>query len=254
MSGWIKLHRSILDWEWYSDANAMRLFVHIMLTCNHVDKRWRGVIVPAGSRIVGTEKLANETNLTRQQVRTSLKKLESTSEITIKSTNKYTLVTLMNWESYQSTQDEPTSKVTNNQPSNNQQVTNKQPTNNHNLRKKEVKNYKNERKNISVLDFSKMPRPLTDDELSAINENRKAKRSAKLNQKTIDLAFAQIKKAMANGYTFDECIDTWIARSWVGFNASWLDTKTAQTTQETSRERAERLVREMDRQEIVVND
>ena len=32
MSGWIKLHRKITEWEWYSDANTFRVFMHLLLT------------------------------------------------------------------------------------------------------------------------------------------------------------------------------------------------------------------------------
>lgn len=43
MSGWIKLHRKLLDWEWYSDTNCRLLFIHCLLKANFEDTKWRGV-------------------------------------------------------------------------------------------------------------------------------------------------------------------------------------------------------------------
>ena len=36
-SGFIKLHRKILKWEWYDEPNTMRLFIHLLLTASIED-------------------------------------------------------------------------------------------------------------------------------------------------------------------------------------------------------------------------
>jgi hypothetical protein len=101
MSGWIKLHRKLVDWEWYSDLNTFRLFMHLLLTVNYEDKKWKGIEVKSGSKITSLEHLADETSLTVQQVRLSLSKLKTTCEITCKTTNRYSMITLNNWNLYQ---------------------------------------------------------------------------------------------------------------------------------------------------------
>jgi biotin operon repressor len=127
MSGWVKFHRKIEEWEWYSDANTFRLFFHLVMKANHKEGRWQGNIVKRGQHITSSEKLADELKLTRQQIRTALNKLKSTNEITIKSTSKFTLVTVENYSLYQSQDDVVTNKVTdkstNEQPTDNQQIT-----------------------------------------------------------------------------------------------------------------------------------
>jgi hypothetical protein len=123
MSGWIKLHRSILDWEWYSDANTSRLFTHLLLKANYKPKSWKGIPVDVGQTITSRDTLSRETGLSIQQIRTSLNKLKSTSDITIKSTSTYTLVTLMSYGLYQSMDDSSTIKITSD-------ATNEQQTNN----------------------------------------------------------------------------------------------------------------------------
>ena len=135
MSGWIKIHRSILEWEWYDDANTCRLFFHLLIIANHKEKSYRGKKVPRGSLLTGRSVLAKQLGLSEQQVRTSLNKLKSTNEITIESTKAGSLVTLMKYSDYQTMDNLPTNVSTNistaEQPTSNQQVTNDQPTINH---------------------------------------------------------------------------------------------------------------------------
>jgi len=122
-AGWIKFHRKMLDWEWYEDANVFRLFTHLLLTANYKSSRFRGHTVPPGSLVTGRISLSEQTGLTQQQVRTALNKLKSTSEITIKTTNKFSIISIACWDKYQHDEGEMTSKTTNHQPTSNQQVT-----------------------------------------------------------------------------------------------------------------------------------
>ena len=100
-TGWIKLHRSFLKWEWYNNINTKMLFIHLLLKVNYEDKEWRKVDIPKGSCITSYGNLAKELGLSVQNIRTSIAKLKSTHEITVKSTNKYIVITLENWEKYQ---------------------------------------------------------------------------------------------------------------------------------------------------------
>lgn len=102
MSGWIKLHRELLDWEWYDDLNTSRLFIHLMLTANHKDNKWRGICIKRGSRLTSLDKLSSETNLSVSKIRTSIKKLISTNEISSKSHSQHTVFTMINYSKYQS--------------------------------------------------------------------------------------------------------------------------------------------------------
>lgn len=120
MSGWIKIHRKILEWEWYDDANTFRLFMHLILKANHKDKNYRGQLVKKGSLLTGRELLSQETGLSIQQIRTCLTRLKSTNEITIKTSRQGTIIQIVKYESYQVVTNEPTT----NQPTSNQQVTN----------------------------------------------------------------------------------------------------------------------------------
>jgi len=121
--GFITLHRKMVDWEWYSDVNVFRVFTHLLLIANWEPKRWKGELVSRGQKVISIQKLAQETGLTEQSVRTAIKKLKSTGELTSKSTNKYTVVTLTNYDFYQDKEKQLTNKTTSN-------LTNEQQTNN----------------------------------------------------------------------------------------------------------------------------
>ncbi len=99
--GYIKFYRRFMKWEWYQDANTKSLFIHLLLSANFEKKVWRNIVIDKGQLIVGRKKLAKELNLSEQEIRTSIKHLKSTNNITIKTTNKYSLITIVNWEKYQ---------------------------------------------------------------------------------------------------------------------------------------------------------
>lgn len=119
MSGWIKIHRQILDWEWYSDINAFRLFMHLILKANHKEKKFKGLVLNAGSVVTSRDILAIEIGLSVQQIRTALNKLKSTNEITIKSNSQGTVIQVVNYSKYQLSTNESTIE----QPINNHQTT-----------------------------------------------------------------------------------------------------------------------------------
>ena len=85
--------------------------------------------------------LSEETRLTPQQIRTCIKKLESTKEITVKSTNKKTLISIEKWRFYQCCNEENNKQITNKQQTNNKQITNEQQTNNKQITNKQEGNY-----------------------------------------------------------------------------------------------------------------
>ena len=82
-NGWIKLHRDFTKFEWYQDANTMRLFLHLLITANHKKAKWQGNVIDRGQLITSREHLSKELGLTVSVVRTSLSKLEKTENIKI---------------------------------------------------------------------------------------------------------------------------------------------------------------------------
>ncbi len=98
--GFIKIHRKILKWEWYTDVPVKVLFIHCLILANHKPKNWRGTIIERGQFISSYGKLASSSGLSVRQVRTALGKLKSTQEVTSKTTSKYTMITISNYSAY----------------------------------------------------------------------------------------------------------------------------------------------------------
>ena len=121
--GWIKLHRRITQWEWYTHSETLHLFLHLVLNANHKDRQWRGIEVKRGQIIVGRRKLSHDTGLSEQSIRTSLKRLKSTHELTTKSTNQHSLITICNYDTYNNNDILSTSNSTSKRPTINQQLT-----------------------------------------------------------------------------------------------------------------------------------
>ena len=88
------------DWEWHENTNVFRLFYHCLLHTNLEDKRYCGKEIKAGQFVSSITRISAETGLTESQVRTALKKLKDTWYISTKSTNKYTIYTVNEYQKY----------------------------------------------------------------------------------------------------------------------------------------------------------
>jgi hypothetical protein len=139
MQGWIKLHRKIVDWEWYDDIPTFKLFIHLLLKANHEDNKWRGQTIEKGSFVTSLASLSTETGLSIKQIRTALKHLENTGEIDKQTTNQNTLIIVLNYGIYQEVQDQNGKQGANKGQSDGKQgATNKNDKNDKNVRSEEV--------------------------------------------------------------------------------------------------------------------
>lgn len=98
---WIKLHSKFLNWGWYKNKNTKILFIHCLLKANWQDGYFEGVLVPRGSFVTSYKKLSEELNMTIQEIRTSIKHLISTQELTQKQHSKFSIISIKNYELYQ---------------------------------------------------------------------------------------------------------------------------------------------------------
>lgn len=121
--GFLKISRKILDWRWYTNSNTMRLFLHLMLRANYTDAEFENHKIKRGQYVTSRKALAYELKMSEQAIRTALKHLKSTHDIAIKTTSKYSIITMLNYEQYQT----PTNTLTNEQQTKNKQLTSNQP-------------------------------------------------------------------------------------------------------------------------------
>ncbi len=98
---YLKVFRKMVFWEWYTDVNTTKLFLHCLLMANWKPGRWKGISYKRGQFFTSISGLAHETGLTVKEVRTALEHLESTNEVASKTTNRYTLITVLSFDKYQ---------------------------------------------------------------------------------------------------------------------------------------------------------
>ena len=106
MEGWIKIHRKILDWEWFDDDKTFKLFIYFLFTANYEDKKWHGITIPRGSIVTSLNHLSEKMHVSVRSIRTSINRLKSTHEVTCKTTNKFTIVTVCKYDNYQTMEDD----------------------------------------------------------------------------------------------------------------------------------------------------
>ena len=151
--GWIKLYRKITECEIWKDDDPFSkrdAWIDILLQCNFEDKKtvlgMKVVTIERGSFVTSQEHLAVRWRWGRQKVRSYIKLLEELEMITIKSTNKFTIIKVPNYQGYQDNCDGENQE--NNQ-QNNHQATNKQPSKNQQITTtKEYKEYKEVKEDI----------------------------------------------------------------------------------------------------------
>ena len=92
-TGWIKIYRSLLYWEWADVPEMVALWVRLIIRATHEDSQWHGVTISRGQLVTTTAKLAAESGLSPQQVRTCLDRLKASNQINTQTTNKDTCTT-----------------------------------------------------------------------------------------------------------------------------------------------------------------
>lgn len=101
MSGWIKLHRNITQWEWYKDINTRAVFIHFLINANYKDKEWRGILIRRGQFVRSLKNLAAEIGISQDKIRTAIKHLELSGDITKTRIGKHVVYTIVNYDRYQ---------------------------------------------------------------------------------------------------------------------------------------------------------
>ena len=160
MAGWISLNRSIQNhWIYEEDRTFSKYeaWLDLLFMVNHKDKKTpignQLIDVKRGQRITSIKKLSEHWSWSRSKVNSFLKLLESDEMITFKTTSKYTLVTIVNYDFYQSEKNRKSIKSTSNEQQININTTSSQhqsDTNNNDNNELIMKNNENNDDNQSV--------------------------------------------------------------------------------------------------------
>lgn len=160
MQGWIKLHRKIMESAVWADPHYLKLWFYCLLKASHKEYEQllgnQMVKLEVGQFVTGRKVMAEELNaglkpekkLSEKSWSRYLKNLEKWQMLTIKTTNKYSIVTVVNYRFYQELENESVhqndQQLTNNCPTSDQQLTtNKNVKNDKNKYIDEIKKFRN---------------------------------------------------------------------------------------------------------------
>lgn len=143
--GWIKLYRQLLEKPIWQESTPEQkvILITLLSMANHEEREWEWQGEPykasPGQFVTSLDSIRKKCGkgISLQNVRTALKRFEKYEFLTNQPTNKNRLITIVNWEVYQSKDNDLTKELTSNQ-----QGTHKQLTTN-----KNEKNDKNEKNN-----------------------------------------------------------------------------------------------------------
>ena len=136
--GYIKLHRKLLESSVFDNPNVLKVWIWCLLKATHQPHEQlvglQNVQLLPGQFIFGRDKHSKELRFSRSSLYRYINVLKSLQMLDIKTNNKFSLVTIVNWELYQSLETKADSKTSIKRTANEQQM----DTN------KNVKNVKND--------------------------------------------------------------------------------------------------------------
>lgn len=188
MTGWIKLHRKLLDSPIFQNEKLFKVFAYCLMKASHKEHTQlvgrRVVHLQKGQFVFGRKRASEELRLKESTVRDYVKLLEKLGTIDIKSDNKFSVITVVNWAIYQNDEEISDSKNDKKSTTNQHQMDNKSTSNQQQINtNKNVKNEKNDKnvkneKNVVVGDdfatiynlyqenIEQIPSPITTEKLT----------------------------------------------------------------------------------------
>ena len=98
----IKLNRKILEWEWFSDTCTRDVFIYCLLKANWKSGSWHGIEYDRGEFITSLPSISNDLGFSIKNVRTALNHLKRTGEVADRTSNKFRIISIKNYDKYQS--------------------------------------------------------------------------------------------------------------------------------------------------------
>lgn len=170
--GYVKIWRSVIDWSGFKDHKLLHFWLYCLVKASHKDHEsgdaWDRRKLEPGQFIFGRHKAATETGLSERTIRTCLEKLKTSRELTIQTTSRYSVITILRWNDYQTPLD-ANDQVNDQPPTSHRPATDQPPTTD-----KKVKNGKNgkkeEKDSLSEPPISDITKPPSTGKPDAISE------------------------------------------------------------------------------------
>ena len=147
MEGWIKLHRKTLDNPIVmKDSAHFAVWAYLLLNATHAEKqaifKGKRIVLQPGQLITGCISISDKLKLNESKVRRVLNDFQNDGQIDRQTSNKNSLISILNWGLYQKSDGQSDGK-NDRQPTDNRQTKNQKVTTNKNVFKQESKNERN---------------------------------------------------------------------------------------------------------------
>ena len=100
-NSWIKLPRMFMNWQWYQNTNMVHLYLYLLLNANIENKLYFGISIQRGECLVSLSTLSRDTGISRDSVKSYLKKLKDTKDISYKKLSKGRIIVLLDFDKFQ---------------------------------------------------------------------------------------------------------------------------------------------------------
>jgi hypothetical protein len=136
-TGWIKLHRKVMQKGWYKNSKYVHLWLHLLLKATHKQHEfmWNKeiIIIKEGQIVTGRKQLANETGINESTIEKILNLFEKEFQIEQQKTTKFRLITVINWTTHQEKEQQSNNRVTTKEQQNNTYKNDKKEKNEKNI-------------------------------------------------------------------------------------------------------------------------
>lgn len=153
-NGWVKIHRKIWDNPLSKKPKYLSVWLYLLCMANHQDNQFifnnKKQICKKGQILTGRKQIAENTGICQGTIETILNYLETQHQIQQQKTNKFRLISVLNYNQYQEVQQHFQQQTDNKLTTNLQQT----DTNNNDNNVKNVKNEKNTLAETSSADNS----------------------------------------------------------------------------------------------------
>ena len=147
MEGWIKLHRKTLGNPIVmKDSAHFAVWAYLLLNATHAEKqaifKGKRIVLQPGQLITGCISISDKLKLNESKVRRVLNDFQNDGQIDRQTSNKNSLISILNWGLYQKSDGQNDGK-NDRQPTDNRQTKSQKVTTNKNVFKQECKNERN---------------------------------------------------------------------------------------------------------------
>lgn len=138
MEGWIRVHRKIIDAPWFSKSEYVHLWLYLLLKANHKDQEVfignEKVLVKRGQLLTSRHKLSEVVHVQENKIYRILKCFENEHQIEQHKTRKYTVISIVNYDTYQKSEQDNEQQMNNKRTTDEQQMnTNNNDKNDNNI-------------------------------------------------------------------------------------------------------------------------